>query len=99
MQLFICVHENLSVLRSATELKTFTDYPSEELLEKCTKEQLLTFVEHYSVPVTDKHLKELIKVSLKLKLLEMGLIKAGQEGFSSVFNPIPEEVLHFSFLD
>lgn len=55
MQLFICVHENLSVLRSATELKTFTDYPSEELLEKCAKEQLLTFVEHYSVPVTDKH--------------------------------------------
>lgn len=31
--------------------------------------------------------------SLKLKLLEMGLIKVDQEGFPSVLNPIPEESL------
>lgn len=45
------------------ELGTFVVSPSEESLEKCTKEQLLRLAEHYPFLVTDKCLKEPIKVS------------------------------------
>lgn len=45
------------------KLGTFVVSPSEESLEKCTKEQLLRLAEHYPFLVTDKCLKEPIKVS------------------------------------
>lgn len=45
--------------------------PSEEALEKCTKEQLLKIAEHSSAVVKDKSLKENVKVALKSKLIKI----------------------------
>jgi len=49
--------------------------PSEEALEKCTKEQLLKIAEHYSIVVAgDKRIKENIKMTVKAELIERGVI-------------------------
>ena len=55
------------------ECEAFMAAPSEEALEKCTKEHLLKLAEHYSVAVMDRKRKEDIKTALKLKLGELSL--------------------------
>lgn len=42
----------------------FVQFPSDELLNSCTKEQLLKIVEHYDDDIGEKQLKEEIKGSL-----------------------------------
>lgn len=51
--------------------------PSEEALEKHTKEQLLKLADHYLVAVMDRKRKEDIKTALKLKLGELGVLTSG----------------------
>lgn len=64
------------------------------MLERCAWDQLIKLAEYYSVSVADKHLKDLIKVSLKLKSCEMGLFKVDpEEGFPSVSDPVSKEQL------
>ncbi|KAL7400079.1 hypothetical protein ABVT39_006267, partial [Epinephelus coioides] len=50
--------------------------PSEEALERCTKEQLIKLADHYSVDVGDRKLKGEIKVALKVKLVELGIFRS-----------------------
>lgn len=52
---------------------SFVQCPSEELLNSCTKEQL---VEYYEVNIGDKWLKEEVKGLLKTTLVEKGVLPA-----------------------
>ena len=45
---------NYLVLRMASLVESFTQDPSESLLEQCTKEQLLRIAEHYGIDIPDK---------------------------------------------
>ncbi|KAL7401353.1 hypothetical protein ABVT39_026844 [Epinephelus coioides] len=58
------------------EFDAFIAAPSEEALERCTKEQLIKLADHYSVDVGDRKLKGEIKVALKVKLLELGIFRS-----------------------
>lgn len=55
-----------------SEVESIIVAPSEENLEKCTKELLVTLAEHYGISLGDKRLKENVKVTLKTKLVQMG---------------------------
>ena len=46
-----------------------------ELLNSCTKEQLLKLVEHYDIDIGEKRLKEEIKGSLRAALIENGVLQ------------------------
>lgn len=65
------------------ECDAFVAAPSEEALEKSTKEQLLKMAEHDSVAVGDRKWKEDIKIALKLKLVELGVFTSGLVPVSS----------------
>jgi len=72
--------------------------PSEEALEKCSKEQLLKIAEHYSIVVAgDKRIKENIKMTVKAELIERGVITEELEDpFPiSTIRPIQVQVLTF----
>ena len=49
---------------------SFVKSPSDELLNSCTKEQLLKLTEHYDIDIGEKWLKEEIKGSLRAALVE-----------------------------
>ncbi len=51
-------------------VEDFVTCPSEDLLNVCTKEQLLKIAEHYEIDVGDKHLKDRVKAILKASLFE-----------------------------
>ncbi len=51
-------------------VEDFVASPSEDLLNVCTKEQLLKIAEHYEIDVGDKHLKDRVKAILKASLFE-----------------------------
>ena len=53
------------------ECEAFMAAPSEEALDKCTKEQLLKLSDHYSVAVIDRKRKEDVKIALKVRLVEL----------------------------
>lgn len=46
--------------------------PSEELLERCSREQLVKTTEYYELDVGDKIMKENIRVIVKANLFETG---------------------------
>lgn len=60
------------------EIADFVKTPSEELLDSCIKEQLLT-AEHYEVEISDRRLQDTVKSNLKANFSEMGELSAGQE--------------------
>ena len=49
--------------------------PSDELLNCCSKEQLLKLVEHYDVDIGEKRLKEEMKGLLRAALMENGVLQ------------------------
>lgn len=55
-------------------VEEFIKAPSVELLEQCTKDQLVKLAEHFEVEFTDKCLKKNIKVELKKKMVEEGIL-------------------------
>ena len=59
------------------ECEAFMAALSEEVLDKCTKEQLQKLSDHYSVAVIDRRRKDDIKIALKLKLVELGVLTSG----------------------
>lgn len=66
-------------------------------MERCTKEQLLKIAEHHSVVVGDIHLKKNIKMALKSKLVEMGVMTADPEVLSLVVTSIPVQTQGLNF--
>uniref|UniRef100_A0A671UNG2 SCAN box domain-containing protein n=1 Tax=Sparus aurata TaxID=8175 RepID=A0A671UNG2_SPAAU len=54
----------------------FIQSPSDELLNSCTKEQLLKLIEHYDIDIGEKRLKEEIKGSLRAALIENGVLQS-----------------------
>ncbi|KAK0131567.1 hypothetical protein N1851_033742 [Merluccius polli] len=58
-----------------TTLEEFLRAPSEELLERCSREQLVRIAEHFKMDVGDKRLKENVKNILKENLLEAGVLQ------------------------
>lgn len=49
--------------------------PSEDFLEKCSKEQLLKIAEHYKIEIDGKRLKDTVEeVISKANLVEMGVL-------------------------
>lgn len=70
-------------------IETFVLSPSEELLNSCTKDQLLQLVQHYKVDVGEGKLKEEIKLCLRSVLVNEGVLP-GKDG-----NVSKSEVLTF----
>ncbi len=71
-------------------VEAFCETPSEELLDGCTKEQLLKIADHYSVDISDKRLKDTVKSILKAKLYEMEILPGkmgGVTGAGVSFSP------------
>lgn len=62
-------------------LKDLFACPSEALLESCTKEQLVQIAERFSVDFTtqEKRLKETIVTTLKLSLVDRGVLEVSAE--------------------
>lgn len=58
-----------------TTLEEFLRAPSEELLERCSREQLVRIAEHFRMDVSDRRLKENVKNILKENLLEAGVLQ------------------------
>ncbi|KAL1276791.1 hypothetical protein QQF64_036414 [Cirrhinus molitorella] len=58
-------------------IEDFFTFPSEILLERCTKEELLQVAEHFDVEVTsnDKKLKETLLKVVKDALVERGVLE------------------------
>ncbi|XP_030294105.1 uncharacterized protein LOC115594274 [Sparus aurata] len=61
------------------EVAEFVKAPAEELLDKCTKEQLLKIAEHYDIDISDKRLKDTVKSILRANLSEMGVLTGGAQ--------------------
>ncbi|XP_055788765.1 uncharacterized protein LOC129861392 [Salvelinus fontinalis] len=59
----------------ASFVDEFIRFPSEELLELGTKEQLLKIAEYYKVEISDKRLKNSIRLILKANLMESGVLE------------------------
>eukprot|EP00064_Thunnus_orientalis_P026426 superscaffoldBa00016751_g26939 len=56
-------------------VEDFLRAPSEELLERCSREQLLKIAEHFKLEVGDKRMKENIKAIVKAYLTELGVVR------------------------
>ncbi len=55
-------------------VEEFISSPSEELLDLCTKEQLLKIAEHYDIDVSSNMLKERQKAILRSNLIERNIL-------------------------
>lgn len=73
-------------------LEDFFSCPSESLLERCTKEQLIQIAEHFSIDLTtqDKKLKDTLVTTLKRSLVDRGVLEVRTE--SVVFSPCDIDV-------
>ncbi len=66
-------------------VEEFMRTPSEELLERCLREQLVKIAEHFKLDVRDKRLKESMRHIMKENLVEAGvLLSESQAGRSGV---------------
>lgn len=72
------------------DISDFVKAPSEDFLNKCTKEQLLKIADHFEIDISDRRLKDTVKSILTANLTEMGVL-AGEPvcppeaGFSPPF--------------
>lgn len=55
-------------------MEDFVQCPSDELLEQCTKEQLVNIAHYYSVDVDSKQTKETLKSAIKAHLLDCAVL-------------------------
>ena len=62
------------------EVADFVKAPSEALLDKCTREQLVKIADHYRIEVGDKRLKDTVRSILKANLAEMGVLAEESSG-------------------
>ncbi|XP_060777490.1 uncharacterized protein LOC132886624 isoform X1 [Neoarius graeffei] len=56
------------------EVKDFIASPSEEILDQCTKDQLLKLAEHYQVEVNGQFAKDKVKAIVKSNLVATGVL-------------------------
>lgn len=61
----------------ANIVEDFVQSPSEELLEQCTKEQLIKIAQNYSIEVEPKRTKENLRSIIKANLQECGVLMDG----------------------
>uniref|UniRef100_A0A3B4TE40 Gypsy retrotransposon integrase-like protein 1 n=1 Tax=Seriola dumerili TaxID=41447 RepID=A0A3B4TE40_SERDU len=57
-----------------SDISEFVKAPSEDFLNKCTKEQLLKVAEHFEIDISDRRLKDTVKSMLTANLTEMGVL-------------------------
>ena len=76
----------------ASNVDEFIRFPSEELLELCTKEQLLKVAEHYKVEISDKCKKNSIRLLMKANLMESGILEDTTGAASAEDSPSPRYV-------
>uniref|UniRef100_A0A674APU8 SCAN box domain-containing protein n=1 Tax=Salmo trutta TaxID=8032 RepID=A0A674APU8_SALTR len=76
----------------ASNVDEFIRFPSEELLDLCTKEQLLKVAEHYKIEISDKRLKNSIRLILKANLMESGILDVTTGAAFAEDSPSPRYV-------
>jgi hypothetical protein len=79
-------------LTMTSNVDEFIRFPSEELLDVCTKEQLLKVAEHYKIEISDKRLKNSIRLILKANLMERGILDVTTGAASAEDSPSPRYV-------
>lgn len=57
----------------------------QELFDQCTKDQLLKIAEHFEIEITDKKLKETVRVAVKDKLIEDNILVTKEVSKKSLF--------------
>ena len=62
-----------------SEVTEFVSAPTEEFLDKCTKDQLLRIADHYKIEISDKRLKDTVKSILRANLSDMGVLTVSAE--------------------
>uniref|UniRef100_A0A8L0DMS3 ribonuclease H n=1 Tax=Oncorhynchus mykiss TaxID=8022 RepID=A0A8L0DMS3_ONCMY len=80
------------VVTMASYIDEFIRFPSEKLLDLGTKEQLLKVAEHYNVEISDKRLKNSIRLILKANLMESGILEVTTEPASTESLSSPHNV-------
>lgn len=80
---------SLTLTRMSSVIEEFVAFPSEILLERCTKEELVKIAEHFSVELTsnDKKLKETLINTLKSAFFERGVLKVRDVVTNTNVNP------------
>ena len=75
-------------------VKTFLEGPSEQLLDKCSRDQLLKLVDHYKIDLGDRRVKETVRANLKLHLFKIRILSTvkqmaavSDESFSPIAGP------------
>ncbi len=93
--MFVFALLSLLTVMSSSVVEDFIEFPSEILLERCTKEELLQIAEQFDVAVTssDKKLKETLMKFVKSALSEQGVLEVRTQ----VINP--EEAISFPLSD
>lgn len=56
-------------------VEDFLRAPSEELLERCSRQQLVKIDDHFEIDGSDKRMKENIKAIVRANLLDTGVIR------------------------
>lgn len=56
-------------------VEDFLRAPSEELLERCSRQQLVKIADHFEIDGSDKRMKENIKAIVRANLLDTGVIR------------------------
>ena len=71
--MFFFTSSGESIVGSMASVEEFLKAPSEELLEGCSREQLVRIAEHYDLDVGDKRMKENIRNIVKANLIDRGV--------------------------
>ncbi|KAG8008875.1 hypothetical protein GBF38_011412 [Nibea albiflora] len=72
-------------------VEKFVQHPSEELLEQCTKEQLIKIAQHFSVEVEPKRIKDNLKSIIKANLQECGVLMDESGNKLQYLQHVPKE--------
>lgn len=63
----------------ASVVDEFIESPSEEILNQCTKDQLLKIADHYKIEISATRLKDSVKSILKANLCEEGVLVCAED--------------------
>lgn len=72
------------VLKMDEFVTAFVDKPSEQILDECTKDQLVKIADYYKLDVGDKRTKETVKANLKVHLFKMNVFSVKKAAASAV---------------
>ena len=77
---------------TSNTVEEFLKTPSEELLERCSREQLVKIADHFEMDVGDRRSKENMKRILRENLLEMGVLESKLHAFGAVVDTVGASV-------